>query len=188
VKGVHMIKTSQKEFSSLKQDNEDTHEEEIQAKDETANDIRDDKDNRKKDMENHISEHDVVLDMGSGNEALTLFNENEEHILTTEFFIIDETKEYEFPVLLEMNTHSISEKEQGIELFELLSPSEDTISFEFIEIFNQENTPQTSTKTQELDLSLKSYLAQDYANQEILVYKHELDAIYKEDYDLIMEL
>jgi len=183
-----MLETSQENLSALKQTKEEEQEEEIQAKDETSNDIRDDKDNRKKDMENHITEHDVVLDMGSGNEALTLFNENEEHHLTTEFFVIDETKEFDSPVRLEMNTQSFDKNEQGIELFELLSPNDDTIDFEFIEVFNQENTSSTSVKTQELDLSLKSYLAQDYANQETLVYQHEMDAIYKEDYNLIMEL
>ncbi len=183
-----MIKTSQEDLLALKEENNEPQEEEIQAKDESANDIRDDKDNRKKDMENHISEHDVVLDMGSGNQALTLFNENEEHLITTDFFIIDETKELEFPVLVEMNIQSTRENVQGVELFELLSPNDDTIDFEFIEVFNQEHTSSTTDKTQELDLSLKSYLADDYANQETLVYKLELDAIYKEDYDLIMEL
>lgn len=183
-----MIIQTQENQHHLKEDNEDNKNEDIQNNNEVANDIRDDKDNRKKDMENHISEHDVVLDMGSGNEALTLFNENEEHLITTDYFIIDETKELEFPILLEMNTQSTRENVQGVELFELLSPNDDTIDFEFIEVFNQEHTSLTTEKTQELDLSLKSYLADDYSNQETLVYKHELDAIYKEDYDLIMEL
>jgi len=183
-----MIIQTQENQHHLKEDNEDNKNEDIQNNNEVANDIRDDKDNRKKDMENHITEHDVVLDMGSGNHALTLFNENEEHILTTEFFIIDETKEFEVPSFLEMNTPNSSENGLNIELFDLLVKEEDSVDFEFLEIFNQENNSLTNNKIEPMELALKSYHARDYANQETIVYKSENDNIYKDEAPLSIEL
>ena len=183
-----MITQAQENPLLLKQDNENNKSEEVENNNETANDIRDDKDNRKKDMENHISEHDIVLDMGSGNEALTLFNETSQHSLSTEFFIIDETKEFTFPSNLQTHLEPSKETFISVELFDVLSHNNDSVNFEFLEVFNQEKNSTEPNNVESLGLILKSYHASDYASQETIVYKQEEDAIYKEDLQISIEL
>ena len=171
----------QDQLSLSTHNDEESQNEENDNNNEVANDIRDDKDNRKKDMENHISEHDVVLDMGSGNEALTLFNAEKEHILTTEFFIIDQTKEFDFKAPATLNIQQETENNLKIELFEIFPKHDDAIDFELLEVFNQKNNEGINLDKQDfLGLELKSYDINDYGSQEIIVYHKEDDAIYKE--------
>jgi len=183
-----MILQSQENSLQLKQYDQNNKTEEVENNNEVVNDIRDDKDNRKKDMENHISEHDVVLDMGRGNDALSLFNETTQNTLNTEFFIIDETKEFSYPTTTQTTIEPNNETFVNVELFDVLTNESDHIDFEFIEIFTQGNNNSMITNTEELGLSLKSYHACDYSNQETIVYKQENDAIYKENLEVIIEL
>jgi len=155
---------------------------------EVANDIRDDKDKQKKDMENHISEHDIVLDMGGGNEALTLFNETSQKTLNTEFFIIDESKEFESSSIMQTYNEPNNETFINVELFDVLSSDSDSVNFEFLEVFNQERNSTVQNNIDALELILKSYHANDYANQETIVYKQKEDAIYKENLLLSINL
>ncbi|OUR73097.1 hypothetical protein A9Q78_04845, partial [Methylophaga sp. 41_12_T18] len=93
-----------------------------------------------------------------------------------------------FPSNLQTHLEPSKETFISVELFDVLSHNNDSVNFEFLEVFNQEKNSTEPNNVESLGLILKSYHASDYASQETIVYKQEEDAIYKEDLQISIEL